>query len=314
MSSSFAVEVQDWMKGLQDSICSELETLDGVGRFKEDNWQRTEGGGGRTRVLDDPKAGIFEKAGVNFSSVHGQTPAFLKNEILQMRPNSAAYGLDQFLATGVSLVLHPLSPRIPIVHMNVRYFRIHDDIQWFGGGIDLTPIYIVPEDARYFHAGLESVCNRHDKTYYPKFKAWADDYFYLPHRGETRGVGGIFFDRLLPDADKTISQLFDFVKDVGRLFVPLYSEIVGRHRERAFGEPEKQWQQIRRARYAEFNLVYDRGTRFGLETGGRTESILMSLPPTASWHYNVQVSNGSAEYETLQLLKKGIDWTEGSRQ
>jgi coproporphyrinogen III oxidase len=307
----FQDNVVDWLKQLQDAICNSLESLDGRSRFEEDAWEREEGGGGRSRVLANSETdALFEKAGVNFSLVHGKTPSFLEREILDMP------GLDvqevgdisSFMATGVSLVIHPRNPRVPIIHMNVRYFRVNDSVQWFGGGIDLTPVYVVEEDAKFFHRTLKSVCDKHNPLYYPEFKKWADDYFFIRHRNETRGVGGIFFDRLIQNQDISLQELFLFLQDVGNTFVPVYSEIVRRNKDLKFSNKEEEWQLLRRGRYAEFNLVYDRGTRFGLKTGGRTESILMSLPPRANWTYDVKPEINSEEEKTIKCLKKGIDW------
>ena len=302
-------EVEDWLKRLQDSICGALEELDGVARFREDAWVREEGGGGRSRILDNKDSrGVIEKGGVNFSAVHGATPAFLKKEILESYPGVTEEETAAFLATGVSLVIHPSSPMVPIVHMNVRYFRVSDKVQWFGGGIDLTPVFVVEDDARYFHSRLKRACDQHHPEYYREFKKWADDYFFIKHRDETRGVGGIFFDKLAATPSFTMEERFRFLQDVGELFVPVYSEIVKRNRGLSYTREQKEWQLLRRGRYAEFNLVYDRGTRFGLETGGRTESILMSLPPLAQWTYDFQPAKNTEQEKTLQLLKKGIDW------
>lgn len=294
-------QIQLEFESLQDAICTALEAADGVGKFKEDCWKRAAGGGGKTRVIEGK---IIEKGGVNFSAVHGKLPAKIANALkLPME--------SEFFATGVSIVLHPQNPHIPIIHMNVRYFEIAQGQQggdskwWFGGGIDLTPHYVVEEDARFFHKKLKSVCDQHDSSYYPKFKAWADDYFFLPHRDETRGVGGIFFDHL-NENDKAV--LFEFVKSVGNSFAPIYTELMKRHSEKPFTEKEKDWQLHRRGRYVEFNLVWDKGTKFGLDTDGRTESILMSLPSVAKWTYNYQIQKNSPEEKTLTFLKKGINW------
>ncbi|HEX8549029.1 MAG TPA: oxygen-dependent coproporphyrinogen oxidase [Cytophagaceae bacterium] len=292
-------QIAAWFKTLQDSICMQLEEVE-TERFHEDIWTRNEGGGGRTRILS--KGNIFEKAGVAFSEVHGPTPDKILTALNLEKSN--------FYATGVSLVIHPASPHVPIVHMNTRYFEMSNGICWFGGGIDLTPIYVVKEDARYFHNQLKATCDKHDDRFYPKYKVWADDYFFNKHRNETRGVGGIFFDRLSETKDCTLEQCFTFVQDVGKLFAPLYLEIVNRHKSKCYSEEEKRWQSMRRGRYAEFNLVYDKGTKFGLDTNGRTESILMSMPPMAVWEYNFQATPSSREEETLQLLRKGINWTE----
>ena len=289
-------DIADYFRTLQDSICQQLEAMDG-GRFREDAWERPGGGGGRSRVL---QGNVIEKGGVNFSAVHGPMPEKI-TKALGVEPGD-------FFATGVSIVLHPHSPRVPIIHMNVRYFAMTDDVWWFGGGIDLTPHYIVDEDARYFHQQLKSVCDQHHADYYPEFKKWADDYFFLKHRDETRGIGGIFFDRLSHQEGFTQKQRFAFVQDVGELFAPLYIELVNRHREESFSEREKQWQMLRRGRYVEFNLVWDKGTKFGLDTNGRTESILMSMPPTAQWEYMHEVQPGSAEHATQKKLRKGMVW------
>ena len=294
-------DIRDWFTGLQESICSQLEAVDGKGTFIPDAWERPGGGGGVSRVLTGGT--IIEKGGVNFSAVHGKTPeAVLKS--FQPVPS----GHPDFFATGVSIVLHPVNPMVPIIHMNVRYFEMDNGTWWFGGGIDLTPHYINKEDATYFHQQLKTACDAHDPTYYPVFKKWADDYFFLKHRQETRGVGGIFFDYLKDENGFTKESRFSFVKTVGSLFAPVYSYFMKKNHPLPYGEKEKNWQHVRRGRYVEFNLVWDRGTRFGLDTDGRTESILMSLPPLATWHYNYVPPAGSAEEETLSLLKKDINW------
>lgn len=291
-------EIQEWFKGLQDDICSALEQTDGKGKFHQDLWERPEGGGGRTRVITN--GNILEKGGVNFSAVHGPTPA----KILE------ALKIDKadFFATGVSIVMHPHSPMVPIIHMNVRYFEMSNGISWFGGGIDLTPHYVDKADAQYFHNQMKTCCDRHNATYYPEFKKWADDYFYIKHRKETRGVGGIFFDRLSANDQFSKEDRWKFVQDVGSQFAPIYTHLMDKNRDLPFGQNEKEWQYLRRGRYAEFNLVWDKGTKFGLDTDGRTESILMSLPPQANWAYNHIPAEGSREKQTLDLLKKGIDW------
>ena len=289
-------EVASWFQDLQDRICKGLEDLDGAGTFIEDQWERPEGGGGRSRVI---LGDLIEKGGVNFSAVSGPLPAKI----------SSALGLGDtdFFATGVSIVLHPKSPHVPIIHMNVRYFDTTAGACWFGGGIDLTPIYIDKDDAHFFHRYLKEVCDAHHSDYYPKFKAWADDYFYLKHRQETRGVGGIFYDRLTGDFNQ-MCQNFEFTKAIGNAFVPIYSHIADRHRDEVYTESHLEWQALRRSRYVEFNLVWDKGTKFGLDTDGRTESILMSMPPLAKWRYNYQPLPESLEAETQDLLKKGIAW------
>lgn len=288
--------ISKYFEALQDDICHQLEAADGQGHFREDAWQREGGGGGRSRVI---MGRHIEKGGVNFSAVHGPLPEKIGKAL--------KISADQFFATGVSIVLHPSNPLVPIIHMNVRYFEMDEDHWWFGGGIDLTPHYIFPEDAVFFHRQLKAVCDDHHADYYPKFKAWADDYFYLKHRQETRGIGGIFFDRMDQSKGKK-EDLFAFVKAVGEAFCPTYVPLLHRHENEVFTEAQKQWQGLRRGRYVEFNLVWDKGTKFGLDTDGRTESILMSLPPLANWVYDHQPQAGSAEAQTQQLLKKGIDW------
>ena len=293
-------EIADWFRNLQLHICSELEAEDGKAKFVEDNWQRPGGGGGHTRVIQH--GNVFEKGGVNFSAVHGE----LSDRIMQ------ALGLNdnQFFATGVSIVIHPINPFVPIIHMNVRYFELGDGTYWFGGGIDLTPHYIRKEDAQFFHSALKSTCDRFDADYYPEFKKWADDYFYISHRKETRGIGGIFFDRLKEDQSHTKEQRWNFVQAVGETFAPTYRHLVAKNKSAKYSDSNLQWRNLRRGRYVEFNLVYDKGTKFGLETDGRIESILMSLPETASWFYNFQPADNSPERETLDLLRKDIGWVD----
>ena len=226
-----------------------------------------------------------------------------------MLPKGEDKNVDElFFATGISIVLHPVNPMVPIIHMNTRYFETASGKNWFGGGIDLTPHYVNEEDATFFHQQMKTVCNKFSPNYHPEFKQWADDYFFIPHRNETRGIGGIFFDHLAQTPDYTIEQRFDFVREVGSAFAPTYVHLMQKNKNTAFAEKEKQWQKLRRGRYVEFNLVYDKGTRFGLETNGRTESILMSLPPQAEWHYNFTPEKNSKEEQTLNFLKKGIQW------
>lgn len=264
----------------------------------EDAWERAGGGGGRTRIFQN--GAIIEKGGVAFSAVHGPTPEKILTKL----------GLEQadFFATGVSIVLHPFSPMVPIIHMNIRYFEMENGVHWFGGGIDLTPHYIVPEDAAYFHQRLKKTCDTFDLDYYPKFKIWADDYFYLKHRDETRGIGGIFYDRLSTKSDTHFQEILDFSLALGRLFPEIYTYFMQKNSKLPFGPEQKAWQNLRRGRYVEFNLVWDAGTKFGLDTNGRTESILMSMPPHAEWEYMHRPQPGSPEEFTLQYLKKGIDW------
>ncbi len=291
-------EITNWFKSLQDSICQSLEVADSQGKFEEDAWERPGGGGGRSRIIRN--GGVIEKGGVNFSAVWGKTPL----KILEALHLSEA----NFYATGVSIVLHPHNPMVPIIHMNVRYFEMSNGIAWFGGGIDLTPHYVNSEDAVFFHQQLKNTCDKHDQGYYPKFKKWADDYFFIRHRDETRGIGGIFFDQLKEEASITMEDRWNFVQDVGNTFAPTYSRLMQKNRFLPFNEEQKKWQMLRRGRYVEFNLVLDKGTKFGLDTDGRIESILMSLPPLAGWEYNYQPEKGSPEYETVSFLKKGINW------
>ncbi len=297
MKTYSATDIADWFKGLQDSICQQLETADGGGKFREDAWQRPGGGGGRTRIFEGKH---IERGGVNFSAVQGMLPEKI-SKALKVEPTN-------FFATGVSIVLHPVNPHVPIIHSNVRYFELEGGQWWFGGGIDLTPHYIIPSDARDFHQRLKTACDKHSADYYPRFKQWADDYFYLPHRKETRGVGGIFFDRLGAQDGFDQAARFAFVKEVGEAFCSCYVPLLHKYRDQPYSEQEKTWQGLRRGRYVEFNLVWDKGTKFGLDTDGRTESILMSMPPMANWTYDYQAEAGCAEAHTLANLKKGIDW------
>ncbi len=283
-------------RDLQTSICNELEEADGVSQFKTDQWDRKEGGGGLTRVMEN--GALIEKGGVNFSAVWGSTPDKIKANF--------SYNADEFYATGVSIVLHPQNPFVPIIHMNIRYFELNDETWWFGGGIDLTPHYLDREEAKLFHQKLKDICDGHDTRYYQIYKPWADEYFFIKHRNETRGVGGIFFDRLTGSGKK--EQLFEFVADVGRNFIPIYQAIIKKKRNIPFEDNHRNWQLIRRGRYVEFNLVLDRGTKFGLESNGRIESILMSLPPQVSWRYDFHPTEESPEWETLQMLRKNINW------
>lgn len=286
------------MRQFQDWLCQQIEAADGLGQFQEDAWQHHGGGGGRSRVLTGGT--VIEKGGVNFSAVEGTMSEQAARVLLMPNPT--------YFATGVSVVQHPRSPRVPISHMNVRYFEAGNGEAWFGGGLDLTPIYVDEEQARWFHEQIAEVCAQFDDAYYPRFKQWADEYFYIPHRQETRGVGGIFFDRLTVGKDGDADSLFAFVRAVGEVYGRTYTHLMRLNAEQAYTEREKQWQLVRRGRYAEFNLAIDRGTRFGLETGGRTESILMSLPPQCEWHYNLQPEPGSPEASTQQWLRKGVDW------
>ncbi|MGD1850079.1 MAG: oxygen-dependent coproporphyrinogen oxidase [Cyanophyceae cyanobacterium] len=315
--------VGQWMRQIQDEICEGLLGADGGGDFKQDAWDRPEGGGGRSRVMRD--GNIFEQGGVNFSEVWGDR---LPPSILSQRPEAKGH---QFYATGTSMVLHPKNPHIPTVHLNYRYFEA-GPVWWFGGGIDLTPYYPVREDVENFHRTLKNACDQHHGEYYNVFKRWCDEYFYLKHRGETRGVGGIFFDyqdgindqlycgpdpeggaaeysRTVPKLDnRNWEQLFAFIQDCGRAFLPAYVPIVEKRKDTSYGDRERNFQLYRRGRYVEFNLVYDRGTIFGLQTNGRTESILMSLPPMVRWEYGYTPEPNTREAELYDTYLKPQNW------
>jgi coproporphyrinogen III oxidase len=291
---SLRSRAEGFFRNVQDEITSALEIVDGAEKFFQENWERPGGGGGRTRILKE--GAIFEKAGVNFSAVHGDaTESTPENKIT-------------FFATGISLVLHPRSPKIPTVHANFRYFEQSNGMAWFGGGMDLTPYYLDEEDAFHFHHTLKLACDNHDPSYYPHFKKWCDEYFYIRHREETRGIGGIFFDNLSAIDVYEREKIFAFVQDAAHSFLPAYIPIVEKHRDEHYTDEEKHWQLLRRGRYVEFNLVYDRGTRFGLETNGRIESILMSLPTVARWEYDVHPAPGSLEAKLESVLKHPREW------
>lgn len=285
-------------KEVQQHICQALEKADGKATFQTDTWTRPGGGGGMSKVIKE--GNVIAKGGVNFSAVYGDTPENII-KALSIPPSD-------FYATGVSIVIHPNNPWVPIIHMNIRYFEMSNGIWWFGGGIDLTPHYIIEEQAVYFHQQLKNVSDRYHTDFYPKFKKWADEYFYIPHREETRGVGGIFFDRMGKDAPIEKEKLFNYACDLGYLFAEVYPQLIEWNKDKEYGENELTWQRLRRGRYVEFNLVYDKGTKFGLDTNGRTESILMSLPPLASWEYNVELTEGSKEWKTIQWLKAKPEW------
>jgi coproporphyrinogen III oxidase len=290
--------IESRFRKLQLHICNELEKIDGFGKFLEDAWNRTEGGGGYTRSITN--GNILEKGGVAFSAVHGDVSDAMRRQL----------GLEgeSFFATGVSIVLHPKHPRHPIIHMNVRYFELNSGKYWFGGGIDLTPHYVNKDEAIIFHQGLKQKCDGFHTDFYSKFKPWADEYFSLPHRKETRGIGGIFFDHQDENCGISKEKLFQFCVELGELFPILYKQQID---FKVVSEPtvrEKQWQLTRRGRYVEFNLLHDRGTKFGIYSGGRTESILMSMPPLAEWTYNLQLEKDSEEQQTLDYLSSFHDW------
>ena len=299
MREQFYQYIQD----LQDKITSKLEEVDGEAIFQEDLWKRPEGGGGRTRVIEN--GAIFEKGGVNISAVHGELPEPLRKQ----------FGVKEgdFFACGLSLVLHPKNPMIPTVHANWRYFEMYNstgDIvtQWFGGGQDLTPYYLFDEDAIHFHTVCKNACDKHDLGFYPKFKKTCDEYFWNTHRNEARGIGGLFFDYLKETDEFSMQDRYNFVTEVGNSFLESYVPIVEKRRELVYEQSHKDWQEVRRGRYVEFNLVHDRGTLFGLKTNGRIESILMSLPPTVQWKYNHQPEKESQEEKLIHVLQSPKDW------
>lgn len=284
-------------KEIQQIICQKLEEADGTGKFAVESWEK-EIGAGVTCVMQN--GSVIEKGGVNFSFVKGAfTDTMAK--LLGEKANS-------FAATGISSILHSGNPFVPTIHMNVRYFKLDNGSSWFGGGIDLTPAYINLEEARQFHRILKEICDRYNATFYPEWKTWADDYFYLPHRQETRGIGGIFFDRVKSGNLYEFERMLRLTEELARVYPIIYAKLMKSNGHLPFTEEQKKWQKIRRGRYVEFNLIHDRGTRFGLESEGNIESILVSLPTEVEWHYKYQPQKGSAEEQTQLLLKKGIEW------
>ncbi len=293
--------VKEYLLGLQDHVCNALSEEDGQQIFIEDAWQREQGGGGRTRVLTN--GAVFEQAGVNFSHVFGSQ---LPKSATAARPELE--GRD-FQAVGVSLVIHPHNPHIPTSHANVRFFIAEkenaDPVWWFGGGFDLTPYYPIKEDVIHWHKTAKATCDPFGEGVYEKYKKWCDDYFYLKHRNETRGVGGLFFDDL---NEWGFEKSFEFMQSIGNAYVPAYQPIVNKNKNKPYTADERDFQLYRRGRYVEYNLVYDRGTLFGLQTGGRTESILMSLPPLVKWKYNWQPQAGSKEADLYDNYLKPKNW------
>ncbi len=297
-------QVKDYLLGLQDSICASLAQLDSGQTFREDSWQRPGGGGGRSRVLED--GAVIEKGGVNFSHVFGDG---LPASATAHRPELAG---RQYQAMGVSLVIHPRNPYVPTSHANVRFFIAEkpgsEPIWWFGGGFDLTPYYGFEEDAVHWHRTAQAACEPFGADTYPRLKKWCDDYFYLKHRNEPRGIGGLFFDDL---NEGGFERCFALMRSVGDHYIPAYAPIVAKRKDTPSGERERDFQLYRRGRYVEFNLVFDRGTLFGLQTGGRTESILMSLPPLVKWRYDWHPQAGSAEARLYDIFLKPRDWAKG---
>lgn len=294
-----------YIQSLQDTICSALETIDGKAKFQEDLWERKEGGGGRTRVIEN--GNVFEKGGVNISAVHGALPKTMQDYFNVSESN--------FFACGLSLVLHPKNPFVPTVHANWRYFEMYDlegNIikSWFGGGQDLTPYYLFEEDALHFHTVCKEACDKHHLDFYPIHKKRCDEYFWNAHRNEARGIGGLFFDHLQKTEEFSMQDRYDFVTEVGNSFLTSYLPIVEKRKDTKYSQKQKDWQEIRRGRYVEFNLIHDKGTLFGLKTNGRIESILMSLPPHVQWQYNHEPEENSEEAKLLSVLKEPRNWVD----
>jgi len=292
-----------YIQALQDTITSKLESVDGKARFEEDVWKREEGGGGRTRVIEN--GAVFEKGGVNISAVHGELPESMRTHFGVTDAN--------FFACGLSLVLHPKNPMVPTVHANWRYFEMYNENSdvvdsWFGGGLDLTPYYVFNDDAIHFHQTCKTACDKHHPEFYPKFKKRCDDYFWNTHRNEARGLGGLFFDYCKASNEMSMEKWYNFVTEVGSSFLDAYVPIIEKRKEIKYTKKQKNWQEIRRGRYVEFNLVHDKGTLFGLKTNGRIESILMSLPPHVQWVYDHHPEKGSEEERLIDLLKKPKIW------
>ena len=292
-----------YIQQLQDAITSKLEAVDGTAKFREDIWERAEGGGGRTRVIEN--GSVFEKGGVNISAVHGPLPKAMQTYF--------NVGDVDFFACGLSLVIHPKNPFVPTVHANWRYFEMYDKQgnvvdSWFGGGQDLTPYYLFDEDAKHFHQTCKTACDKHNPEFYAKFKKQCDEYFWNAHRDEARGIGGLFFDHCKSTENFSMENWYDFVTEVGNSFVSAYMPIVKKRKDIPYTDEQRTWQEIRRGRYVEFNLVHDKGTLFGLKTNGRIESILMSLPPHVQWVYDHHPAEGSEEERLIKILANPINW------
>jgi coproporphyrinogen III oxidase len=303
MPSTYKEEFVDHIRQLQKKICLALEEIDQKQLFQQDKWSRPGGGGGLTMVMSEGK--VFEKAGVNTSVVHGTLSPEMVSRL--------GVGSDKFFACGLSLVIHPINPFVPTVHANYRYFELYNDSgeivdQWFGGGADLTPYYLFEDDAKHFHEVHKSLCDRFHESLYPRYKSACDKYFYNAHRHEARGIGGLFFDYLREDEELSLDQHFNFTKECGEVFLDAYTPIVVARNSNDYSPENKKWQEIRRGRYVEFNLIHDKGTLFGLRTNGRIESILMSLPAIARWEYDHHPEEGSAEEKLLEVLKSPRNW------
>ncbi len=299
MKNKFSV----YIDSLQERITSDLEKLDGKSKFIKDNWEREKGGGGLTMILEN--GDVFEKAGVNVSKVYGNLPESM----------SKLLKVDQshFFACGISLVLHPKNPMAPTFHANLRYFELYEHNvlkdRWFGGGLDLTPYYIFEEDIVHFHKSCKKVCDSYNEGFYSKYKRKCDEYFWNSHRNEARGVGGLFFDYCRESNEMNIDNWFSFISDLGNSFLKSYVPIIKKRKDLDYNNSHEKWQQIRRGRYVEFNLLHDKGTLFGLKTNGRIESILISMPPKAQWVYDQTPSKGSEEEKLLNILKSPKKWT-----
>ena len=292
-----------YIQQLQDRITAKLEAVDGEAKFREDIWERPEGGGGRSRVIEN--GAVFEKGGVNISAVHGALPQSMQNY----------FGVKDadFFACGLSLVIHPKNPMVPTVHANWRYFEMYNKEgklvdQWFGGGQDLTPYYLFDEDAKHFHTICKNACDKHNPEFYSTYKTKCDDYFWNTHRNEASGIGGLFYDYCKANTEMSMEDWYNFETEVGNSFLEAYIPIVEKRKDLSYSKEQRDWQEIRRGRYVEFNLVHDKGTLFGLKTNGRIESILMSLPPHVQWVYDHHPEKGSEEERLLHVLAKPKEW------
>jgi len=293
-----------YIEQLQNTICDKLEQTDQRAKFREDLWNREQGGGGKTRVMEN--GDVFEKAGVNISRVFGELPKSMQ-EYFKIEEQM------DFFACGLSMVLHPKNPFVPTTHANWRYFEMYDKSgkvvkSWFGGGQDLTPYYLFEEDATHFHKICKEACDKHNTDFYPKYKKQCDDYFWNSHRAEARGIGGLFFDYLEPTQEITTEKWYNFVTEIGNSFLDAYIPIVEKRKSISYDQNHRKWQEIRRGRYVEFNLIHDKGTLFGLKTNGRIESILMSLPSHVQWVYDYHPENGSEEEKLINILKNPREW------